>query len=74
MALADGHDAGLHRRQPEREGAGIVLHQHAEKALHRAEESAVDHHRLMALAVFAHILHLKARRHVEVELHRRQLP
>ncbi len=74
MTLTDGHNAGLHRRQPEREGAGIVLHQHAEKALYRAEERAVDHQRLMALAVFPHILHLKTRRHVEVELYRRQLP
>jgi hypothetical protein len=51
-----------------------VLDQHAKKSLDRSEERAMHHHRLMALAVFAHVLKLEARRQIEVELHRRKLP
>ena len=61
VLLADGHQADLHGREPEREGAGVVLDEDAEKSLDRAEERAVDHDGLMALAVFADIFELKAR-------------
>ena len=74
MLLADGNEADLHGREPEREGSGVVLDEHAEEALNRAEERAVDHDRLMALAVFADVLELEARGKVEVELNRRELP
>ena len=33
MPFADGHNPHLHRRQPERESAGIVLHQHPKEPL-----------------------------------------
>ena len=52
----------------------VVLDQHTEEALHRAEQRAMDHDRLVPLAVFAHVLELEARRQVEVELHGRELP
>ena len=71
MLLADGDEADLHGREPEREGSGVVLDEDAEEALDGAEESAVHHDGLMALAVFADVLELKARGKVEVELHRR---
>src|ERR1035437_3633818 len=74
MPLADGHQACLHRRKPKREGSGIVLDEDAEEALDRAEEGAVDHHGLMTLAVFAHVLKLEAGGQVEVELHGGKLP
>ena len=74
MTLADGNEAHLHRREPEREGAGVVLDEHAEEALDRAEEGAMHHDRLMALAIFTYVLQLEARRQVEVELHRGELP
>ena len=61
MPLADGHQTHLHRREPQRESSGVVLDQHAEEALDRTEERAMNHHRLMALAVFADILKLEAR-------------
>ena len=41
----DGGDDRLHRRQPERQVAGIVLDQNAGEALQRAEHGAVEHHR-----------------------------
>ena len=37
----------LHRRQPGREGAGVVLGQHADEPLDRAELRRVDHDRLL---------------------------
>ena len=74
VPLADGHEADLHGREPEREGSGVVLDEHAEEALNRAEERAVHHDGLMALAVFADVLELEARGKVEVELHRGELP
>ena len=74
MPLADGHQADLHGREPQRKRAGVVLDEHAEEALDRAEQRAVHHDRLMPLAVFADIFELEARGQVEVELHRRELP
>ena len=71
VALADGDEADLHRREPQRKGSGIMLDEDAEKSLNRSEQGAVHHHGLMALAVFAYILKLEARGKVEVELHRR---
>ena len=41
----DGRHHHLHRRQPEREAAGILLDQDAEEALEAAEDGAVQHHR-----------------------------
>jgi hypothetical protein len=43
-------DSG-HRRQPGREGPGVVLEQHREEPLDRPEQGPVDHHRLLAGAV-----------------------
>src|SRR5579875_251223 len=74
VALADGHQTHLHGRKPQRECSGVVLDEHAEEALDRAEEGAVDHYRLMALAVFANVLELEARREIEVELNGGELP
>ena len=71
MLLADGDEADLHGREPEREGSGVVLDEHAEESLDRTEECAVDHDGLMALAIFADVFELEARGKVEVELNRR---
>ena len=70
MALADGHQADLYRREPEREGSSVVLDEHAEESLDRPEKRAMHHDRLMAFAVFADIFEFEARGQVEVELHR----
>ena len=67
------HDR-LHRRQPQRERARVVLDQHAEEALDAAEQRAVHHDRLVRLAVLADVLELEAVRVVEVHLDGRALP
>ena len=72
--VRDGDQADLHRREPQRKGAGVVLDEHAEEALDRAEERAVDHDRLVRRAVFADVLELEALGQVEVKLHGGELP
>ncbi len=51
MAVGDGDERDLYRREPGREGTREVLDQDAEEALDAAEQRAVDHHRAMALRV-----------------------
>ena len=74
VLLADRDADDLHRREPGREGAGVVLGQHREEPLDRAEQRAVDHHRAVPLAVAALVLELEPLGQVEVELDRRHLP
>ena len=74
MLLADGEHAHLHRREPERERAGVVLDQDPDEALERAEERAVDDEDGMLLVVRAHVGEAEARRHLRVELDRAELP
>src|SRR3546814_1765104 len=52
------HDGRDHRRlrgEPERETAGMVFDQDAEKALERAEDRAVEHDRALLRSVFGDI-------------------
>src|SRR5229473_3197694 len=72
--FADRADFHLHRREPQREGAGIVLDQDAEEALDGDEQRAVHHERLMLGAVFADVLQAEARGEIEIELHSGELP
>jgi hypothetical protein len=51
-----------------------VLDQHAEEALDRAPQRAMDHQRLVARAVFADVFEVEARGKVEIELHGGELP
>ena len=74
VPLGHRDDHRLHRRQPERERARVVLDQHAEEALQAAQQRAVDHDRLVRLAVLADVLELEAVRVVEVHLDGRALP
>ena len=74
LVLGDRHDDGLHRREPGGEVAGEVLDEHAEEALHRARQRAVDHDRPMIGAVGAAILELEAFGQHEVDLHGSELP
>ena len=64
----------LLRGQPGRERAGVVLHEHAEEPLDRAEQRAVDHDRLVALVVGADVLDAEALGRLEVELDGGHLP
>src|SRR5438309_12050415 len=51
-----------------------MLDQNAEEALDRSVQSTMHHHRLLARAVFSHVLQPKALRQIEVKLHGRKLP
>ena len=67
------HDA-LHRRQPQRERAGVVLDQERDEPLEAAEDRPVDHHRPVLGVVGADVLQVEPLRHLVVELDRRALP
>ncbi|MPN21703.1 hypothetical protein SDC9_169083 [bioreactor metagenome] len=60
--------------QPGREGTGVVLGQHADEALDRAELGRVDHHRLGRVPVRAGVGQPEPGRLVEVVLDGRHLP
>src|SRR5712691_13095593 len=74
MPLADWDHRHLHRRQPHRERAGVVLDQHTEETLDRTEERAMHHDRLFARTILRNVLEAEALRQVEVDLYRRELP
>src|SRR5207253_2421675 len=61
-------------REPGREGTCVVLGQDGEETLDRAEQRAVDHHRLVPLAVTALVLELEPLGQVEVDLDGGHLP
>src|SRR5262249_42678193 len=56
VLLADRQHARLDRREPGREGSGVVLDQHADEALERAEDRPVDHHGTLGLPVAVDVL------------------
>ena len=74
VPLRDRDALHLHRREPGRERAGVVLDQHADEPLDRPELGGVDHHRLLAGAVGGLVLQPEPGRLAEVVLHRRHLP
>src|SRR6204780_4927854 len=65
---------GLHGCQPRGKCSGVVLDQHAEESLDRAEQRAMHHQRLVARTVLAHVFELESRRQIEIELHGGELP
>lgn len=44
LSRADWEHTDLHRRQPQRQSALIVLQQGSDDAVHGADGAAVDHH------------------------------
>lgn len=70
VPVGNGDELHLHRGQSHRKRAAIVLNQHAEKTLHRAEQRAVNHVGLVLLAVFADIGQVEALWQVKVKLDR----
>ena len=64
----------LHRRQPGRERAGVVLDQDAEEPLDRAEQRPVDHVRALPGAVGGLVLDAEPAGLLEVDLERGHLP
>ena len=74
VALGDGNNGNLGRREPYGEGSSIVLNQNSEETLDRAIQRTMHHQRLMALAVFAHVFKFETLGQIEVELHGGKLP
>ena len=74
MPVRDRNDHGLHRREPGRERAGVVLDEHADEPLHRTVERAVDHHRALMHVVFVRVLEAEAFWKIEIHLDRGDLP
>src|SRR3954468_22590400 len=70
----DRRDDDLHRCEPEREVAGVVLDQDAGKALHRAADRPVHHDRRLLSPVGVDVEGAEALRQVEVDLRRAALP
>ncbi len=60
VGLGDRQHPSLHRCHPRRERAGVVLEQHAEEPLDRAEQGAVQHDRSMAGIVGADVLEIES--------------
>src|SRR5579883_340963 len=74
LAVRDRQNRRLHRSQPDRKHAGVMLHQNTEEALNRTVKRAVHHQRLMRLAVFADVFEPEPAWQREIELHGGQLP
>ncbi len=74
MAVGNGDEHHLNRRQPQGEGAGIVLYQHAQKALQGAQEGSVHHVGSMLAAVLSDEGEVETLGQIEVELHGGELP
>ena len=74
VAVRDWQDRHLHRRQPDREPARVVLDQDADEPLHRAEQRSVDHHRAVLGVVGPLVAEIEALGHLEVELAGAALP
>ena len=74
VAIGDGHEPDLLRREPQGERAAVVLDQHGAEPIEGAEDRAVDHHGPVTLVVVAGVLHVEALGHGEVALHGGELP
>jgi len=55
LLLRHRDDVGLHRGEPRREGARVMLHQDAEEPLQRSHQRAVDHDRAPRRAVIGDV-------------------
>ena len=59
VAVGDGDDHDLHRAEPDRERAAVVLDEHAEEALHAAQQRPVDHVRPVLLPILADVFQVE---------------
>src|SRR5258708_30660859 len=74
LALGYVEHRRLHRGEPERERAGVVLDQDADEALHGAHDGAVEHDQPLARVRLADVLRAQAPGHAAVHLHGAALP
>jgi hypothetical protein len=70
VRLPHRQHAHLHRREPERQVAAVVLEQDPDEALERAEQRAVDDVRHVLAVVGAHVRAAEPLRLLAVELDR----
>src|SRR5579872_3790815 len=74
VPVGDRDERDLLRREPEREVATVVFDQHAQEALRRTGDGAVQHDRRALLALLVDILAAEPRRLDEIDLDRADLP
>ena len=74
VAVGDGDDHGLHRGQPGRERAAVMLDQDAEEPLHGSQNGAMHHVGAAASSLVVLVGEVEALRQVEVELDGGALP
>src|SRR5690606_1443908 len=72
--FAHGNHGELHRREPHRERARVILDDDTHEALEAAVAGAMQHHRRVSLTVGTHVGEAKPSRHREVELDGAALP
>ena len=74
MPVGNRQHDGLHRREPQRKRARIVLDEDRDEPLEAAEDRPMDHDRAVLRVVGADVLQVEALRASVVELNRRALP
>ncbi len=74
LRIGDIEHRHLHRREPGRQSAGMLLDQNADEPLQASHDGTVQHDGPVACPVFAHELCVQALRHVGINLHRATLP
>ncbi len=74
LRIGDIEHRHLHRRQPGRQGTGVLLDQNADETLQTADDGTVQHHWAMAGAIFTHILCIQALGHGKIDLDGAALP
>ena len=74
VAICHRNDGGLHRRQPARQGAGIVLDEYRNESLDRTEQRPMDHDRARSRVLGRGITKIEIDRLREIKLDSGQLP
>jgi hypothetical protein len=75
VTVRDRDDHGLHRRAPDRERAGEMLHQDADEPFERSVDRPVDGHWTLLLAVLVDVGQIEPfGQHDQIDLYRRGLP
>src|SRR5262249_39697610 len=74
LTVGNRQNGRLHGGQPHGERASVMLDEDSEEALDGTVQRPMHHQRLMRLTVFSDVLQPEARRQIEIELDRGELP
>src|SRR3954467_1792855 len=74
VTVGNRHDLHLHRREPQRERARVVLDQDGDEPLEAAEDRPMNDDRAVLGIVGADVFQIEALRHLVIELDRGALP